>query len=219
MSIRTHAALAVVVAAALAAGGCARQGTAPPEPTPAPAQAAATPAAQPPVDVDAARVETSVRLALLEKLGVDSLGIGIDVNGNQVTLSGDVPTAANKDVAIETAQGVEGVASVTDELGVATVSGQGEGPVEAVSQEVQDEILASRVKLALFSDMDAAAFDIDVDAKQGEVTLHGTVPDEDSHKLAVATARSTDGVTKVTDDLTVQPADVPGPYTKDEGEQ
>ncbi len=214
-----HGVVALTTVAVLAMSGCARREAQQSEAAPTAAPVSATPAAEAPVDVDAARLETSVRLALLEKLGVRSLGIDIDVSDGQVTLSGDVPSAADKEVALEAARATEGVASVTDELGVEAVSGESEGPLEAVSQEVQDEILASRVKLALYGDMDAAAFDIDVDASKGEVTLHGTVPDEDSHGLALATARSTEGVTKVVDDLTVKPADVPGPYTEDKVEQ
>ncbi len=218
MSTRPHVFVALAIAAVLTTAGCSRQEPAAPEPTPA-AAASTNQKIQLPVDVGDARLETAVRLALLERLGVQSMGVGVDVTGSEVTLSGDVPTPADKDVALETARGVEGVGSVTDELGVATVSGESEGQVETVSEQVQNEILASRVKLALFGDMDAAAFDIDVDASQGEVTLHGTVPDESSHKLAVATARSTDGVNSVVDDLTVQPIAEPGPYTKEEPAQ
>jgi len=49
--------------------------------------------------------------------------------------------------------------------------------------------------------------DIDVDTNAGVVTLKGTVPTKEAHARAVALAKATDGVKRVTDQLRVGPAE------------
>lgn len=201
--------IAVAAALALAVVGCSRQ----PLPEQAAAPTAAAPNPEMPGDAAEARLETAVRLALLEKLGIQGLNVNLGIEGDAVTLSGEVATAADKTIALETVRGVAGVGSVTDHLRVVATSGAPVATAVPLSRHVEDEIVANRVKLALFNDLDAAAFAVDVTAKGGEVTLSGTVPSQQSNTLAVATARSTEGVTSVVDQLKVgSPAETPGPY-------
>jgi hyperosmotically inducible protein len=66
-----------------------------------------------------------------------------------------------------------------------------------------DAALASAVKAALEAEKDLNAQGIDVTARDGSVTLWGTVPQAERRALAVKTARGVPGVKSVQDNLQV----------------
>ena len=66
-----------------------------------------------------ATLTTKVKSALAADVGLRTLtGISVDSDGSTVTLKGSVDTAANKSRAEQVARGVDGVASVKNELTV-----------------------------------------------------------------------------------------------------
>jgi hyperosmotically inducible periplasmic protein len=69
-----------------------------------------------------------------------------------------------------------------------------------------DAGITTSVKSKLAADDTVKAYQIDVDTKEGVVSLSGTVPTAAAKEQAVQLARSTDGVTSVVDNLTVTPA-------------
>jgi predicted small secreted protein len=72
------------------------------------------------VVIDDAAITTKVKSAVLAEPGLKSLQINVDTKDAVVTLSGTVDTPALKDRAVQIAQSVQGVKSVTDNLSVKT---------------------------------------------------------------------------------------------------
>jgi osmotically-inducible protein OsmY len=65
-------------------------------------------------------------------------------------------------------------------------------------------MLESRVKLRLLDQMGLVAFNVEVEAVDGTVSLRGTLPDQDHRDIALRTAGHTKGVKKVLDILRVR---------------
>ena len=66
--------------------------------------------------VDDAAITTKVKTALMAEPGLRSLEINVDTRDNVVTLNGTVDSQEKKQRAMQIAQGVEGVKSVSDNL-------------------------------------------------------------------------------------------------------
>jgi hyperosmotically inducible protein len=66
--------------------------------------------------VDDAAITTKVKTALMAEPGLRSLEINVDTHDNVVTLNGTVDSQEKKQRAMQIAQGVEGVKSVSDNL-------------------------------------------------------------------------------------------------------
>ncbi len=66
--------------------------------------------------VDDAAITTKVKAALMAEPGLRSLEINVDTRDNVVTLNGTVDSQEKKQRAMQLAQGVEGVKSVSDNL-------------------------------------------------------------------------------------------------------
>lgn len=79
------------------------------------------------------------------------------------------------------------------------------------SDTFADNWLTAKIQAQYFADEDIRARDIDVTAKDGTVTLRGRVQDENAHLQAVQTARNTDGVITLHDELEVGPVPVAPP--------
>jgi hyperosmotically inducible protein len=78
--------------------------------------------------------------------------------------------------------------------------------LHSVRQSSQDEATASKVRTALLLSKNVSAFDIKVEATQGEVTLTGQVPSEESKTVAGAIAQDTSGVKQVQNEITINPS-------------
>lgn len=72
---------------------------------------------------------------------------------------------------------------------------------------LEDAGIAAKVKTRLVSDERISAFDVDVDAREGVVTLKGTVSKEEAKSAAEELARATDGVSGVVNMITVGSGD------------
>jgi osmotically-inducible protein OsmY len=152
--------------------------------------------------------------------------IDVDTAEGVVTLSGTVPTAVAEDRAIRLARETDGVVEVVDEIVVNTAvptsgeleggPGAGEAPgqteeaaaqaqnaAERTGELLNDAALTSSIKGRLLADMSTPGLEIDVDAKNGMVTLSGTVPTRAAADQAVSIVRRTEGVKSVVDNLRV----------------
>lgn len=201
--------VAWLVAAALTLGGC---GDAASEDTP---DASRQPAVSTPVglgtlavELDDALLGLRVRLRLLEHLRSDALGVNLVVEKGEVTLLGTVDEAANRSLAREVALSVDGVAGVSNRIEVSKAEHDEQRPVsravETAERELADAVLLARVKLRLAQELGTNALDIDADARDGVVSLRGTLPDDERREIAVATAEAVSGVTEVHDLLDVE---------------
>jgi len=72
-------------------------------------------------------------------------------------------------------------------------------------EKIADGWLTTKIQAQFFADDDIRARDISVSAHDGVVTLRGRVQSENAHTQAVQTARNTDGVRQLIDELVVAP--------------
>lgn len=152
--------------------------------------------------VEDASLGADIRLALIEKLGFDALGIRVDTAGSRVDLTGRVDKRATQELAEEVVRSVPGVGKVNNRVTLKDPGGS-ETPVgQAVASselEVQDAALELRVGKNLLGEIGRHALSLEVESTDGVVSVRGEVPDRERRDLALRAARETDGVKKVID--------------------
>lgn len=79
-------------------------------------------------------------------------------------------------------------------------------PAMAQVNTIKDGWLVMKVHSEMVDEDVLSGSDIDVDVKNGVVTLQGTVPSEAARARAIAVARANDGVKNVVDQLKIAPA-------------
>lgn len=156
------------------------------------------------VTLDDAATNFKIRTVLLEKFGTDALGIHIDVQSGHVALTGAVDKAETRAGAKAAAGGVQGVTGVDERLTV----GNGPGTktheaAAAAKRNLENALLEARVKGRLFEQVGENALKISVTARDGVVTVKGALPTNHVRATARDTARSTKGVVRLVDALTV----------------
>lgn len=121
-----------------------------------------------------ARTTLNVKLALLDKLGADSLHVDVETNGTNVVLKGTVNRRETMELAETIAKSVSGVHGIDNDIRVQATqdnpsrAGASLGEADA---EVKDGILSSKVRLALIDKMGTDGFRIGSDVANGVVTL------------------------------------------------
>lgn len=158
-------------------------------------------------EVADALLALKVKAALLDQLGIDGGRLAVDVDGHHVTLAGSVNSQSTSDRAWKVAGAVPGVDSVTmtvrieNDVAGGLIDKQVDRAIDATQGRIADAVLETRVKTRLVEEMGRAAFTVEVEAREGAVSLSGAVPDEIRRALAVQTAERTSGVKKVSDQL------------------
>jgi osmotically-inducible protein OsmY len=141
-----------------------------------------------------------VKLALLTKLGADSLKIDVDTTDGAVRLGGEVGKRETAELARTIAASVEGVTEVDNDLVVETPASTGAVARAAAETEaeVKDGILESKVRLALIDRLGSDGFRIGTEAADGVVTLEfGPELGSDRRALAVKAVEGLEGVARV----------------------
>jgi hyperosmotically inducible protein len=153
-----------------------------------------------------AGVTTAVKARLAADDTVKAYQIDVDTRDKAVTLSGTVNTAAEKTQAVAVARGTSGVVGVVDNLTVSGTAGPTTAPGDMPAGDaVRDAALTAAVKTKLLADPKVSGLKIDVDTRNGVVTLTGTVRSQAEKDEAVRLARETDSVRNVTDQITIAP--------------
>jgi hyperosmotically inducible periplasmic protein len=116
----------------------------------------------------------NVKLALLNKLGNDSLRIDVETNDGAVNLRGTVNKRETLELAETVAESVSGVKTVDNDLSLKaneqnpSTASVAAGEAEA---EVKDAVLETKIRLALVDKMGTDGFRIGTEAASGVVTL------------------------------------------------
>lgn len=149
--------------------------------------------------------------------------IDVDTKDGVVTLSGEMQSQADADEAIRVARSVPEVKNVISKLEVKPVltnkdaeerleereeqmeDAAKKDEKQTVTGAVDDAGITTKVKMKLANDDLVSALKIDVDTKDGMVTLTGTVKSELEARRAIELAESVEGVKRVTSVLTVKP--------------
>lgn len=137
--------------------------------------------------------------------------IDIDVKRDNVTLSGQVDSEIDKELAENLAKGVEGVNSVTNNITVAEDTSKKRQAMMTTdkdskrefSQYVDDVSTTASIKAELLTNSEVEGMDINVDTYKDTVTLSGEVKSEQVKSLAEAIAKKRDSVKKVVNNLEV----------------
>ncbi|HTU69834.1 MAG TPA: BON domain-containing protein [Candidatus Baltobacteraceae bacterium] len=119
-----------------------------------------------------------------------------DADGT-IALSGSARTQAERDRYVSAAKSVGGVVAVRDDLSV-------NPRLQGVREDTLDAALDVRVSAAIAGQAGANAFHIAPSARNGVVTLTGTVPSRDVDQVIVQTVRHVEGVRRVIDRITVK---------------
>ncbi|RUM87310.1 MAG: BON domain-containing protein [Thermodesulfatator sp.] len=144
---------------------------------------------------DDATITTKVKLALLRDPVTKARKIDVDTVNGVVTLTGAVETEAERRRAEEVARSVSGVRAVVNNLRVEKRS---------FGRFLDDKLLTARIKTKLIAEPGVRSLSIDVDTVNGVVTLTGVVPNKEVHQRVIEIVRTTKGVRRVIDNLTVQ---------------
>ena len=144
-------------------------------------------------------ITTAVKSKLTADDTVKAYQIDVDTKEGVVTLNGTVTNPAAKARAVELARGTDGVRNVVDNISVAsqTVSTPDDRSV------IGDAAITAAIKTKLLADTRVSGLAIDVDTRDGVVTLTGTVKSAAQKTAAMEIARATDNVKSVQDKLTV----------------
>jgi hyperosmotically inducible protein len=147
--------------------------------------------------VDDAALLTSVKSALVANPVTEAGEINVDVNRGVVKLSGFVDTQDEKAKAGDVARGVDGVASVQNDISVKKEN-------SSTGEVIDDSILTAKVKAALIESPETKAHQINVETKLGVVQLSGFVDSAAAKDAATSVARSVTGVKDVKNELSVK---------------
>ena len=144
-------------------------------------------------------ITTAVKSKLTTDDTVKAHQIDVDTKEGVVTLSGTVTDPMAKTRAVELARGTDGVRNVVDNISVAsqTVADPDDRSM------IGDAAITAAVKTKLLADTRVSGLAIDVDTKDGVVTLIGTVKTAAQKTAALEIARGTDNVKSVEDQLKV----------------
>jgi hyperosmotically inducible protein len=181
------------------------------------------------VSLACAQSDPGITTAVKSKLAADdtvkAYQINVDTNKRVVTLSGAVETFAAKEQALLLARQTDGVENVVDQLTVnpkeaAPAATTGDLTEEANDAErkagveareatdkakeiVTDPAVTAAVKARLLADTTVSGLKIDVDTKNGTVTLNGMVPTREEANRAVFLAHETAGARSVVNNLRI----------------
>ena len=122
-------------------------------------------------------------------------GVDVDTLNGQVFLRGFVDGEASRHEAEHLARATEGVRGVDNQLRIGD---------RTTARNLADRWLVTKVKSKLVADPEVSAFDIDVDAIDGQVILSGVVPEAGTRQEAERIAKATDGVKSVRNEIRVR---------------
>lgn len=144
------------------------------------------------VDSAIAKAEDAARdaQAKAESLAADARQAGQDMKAAAQEAVADAKAAAAQ-AGEEIRQGAENVKAEVNEA------------ANQVSQAADDTAITASVKADFVKDPDLSALQIDVDTKDGVVTLHGSAPSITAKERAETIARAVSGVKSVDNKLTV----------------
>ena len=152
-----------------------------------------------------ARQEGSIWTAIALNRHLSPFSIDVDVENGVAVLTGSVESDIDRDLAEQLALGTEGVKQVDNRLKVDPETRP--KPGSELSRQFDDATLTAMVKSKLLWNSHTEGLDIDVDTRDGVVTLKGSARTAEARELAGHLAQNTEGVERVNNHLSVSEAD------------
>ena len=151
-----------------------------------------------------ARQEGSVWTAFALNRHLSPFAIDVDIESGVATLTGEVESDVDRDLAEQVALGVEGVTKVDNQLRVSGEDVQRSADSDrSFSNRFNDATTTATVKSKLLWNRNTEGLDIKVSTRDGVVTLDGEANSAASSELAERLARNTDDVRRVENNLNV----------------
>jgi osmotically-inducible protein OsmY len=143
-----------------------------------------------------AAITTKIKAKLTADPQINPFNIDVDTQDGVVTLRGRVEREVAREEAGRLARDTRGVVRVDNQIEV--------GAPRSVGERASDSWIATKVKGKLTADPELNSLNIDVDVKDGVVTLSGLVKNSDHRRHAEQLARDTEGVVRVENQLRVR---------------
>ena len=162
-------------------------------------------------------ITTKIKADFVNEKSLKGSDIDVDTNDHVVTLKGTVASTAGKARAAQIAKHTKGVTQVVNTLTIApgketgtsgTMKKTGEKTKDAVSatgEAIDDGWITTKIKADFVNEDALKGSDINVDTNNHVVTLKGTVASLAGKTRAQEIAKTTKGVHRVVNELTVEP--------------
>ncbi|WDY58161.1 BON domain-containing protein [Pseudomonas sp. PSKL.D1] len=141
-----------------------------------------------------ARLEGSLQTALSLNRMLNPFRIGVEVEGHQARLSGEVENEVERQLAEHIALATRGIEQVDNRLQVKPELVERPLELRAYAQRLEDATLAAVIRARLLWSRTTEKAPIEVQSSDGVVTLRGRVDSPEAKELAGVVARTTDGV-------------------------
>jgi len=158
--------------------------------------------------LDDTGITAKVKGKLAEDSQTSAIKISVSTTNGVVTLGGTVPTDTEKTRAEQLARQTDGVKRVIDDItvdaGSIGASNAGQKADEAkkqIGETANDKLILGKIESKLVV---AGISGASVDVQNGKVVLKGTVKTQAQKTEAEDLAKNTDGVTDVTNQLTIR---------------
>lgn len=144
--------------------------------------------------VQNARLEGSVQTALSLNRVLNPFSIQVAIDGEQARLTGEVENEVERGLAERVALATKGIALVDNQLKVNPELVEHPLEARAYAQRLDDATLAAMVRARLVWSRVTEKAPIEVESRDGVVTLRGRVASAEAKELAGVVARTTEGV-------------------------
>ncbi|MGB7930802.1 MAG: BON domain-containing protein [Gammaproteobacteria bacterium] len=156
--------------------------------------------------VDDANQTAKVKSQLLWNSNTSGLAIDVDTRNAVVTLSGNVASEAEAELAEQIARNTRDVSGVENNLKVnnkdTSIADKATRESRELVQQVSDGWITAKVKSFFLYNRNVDGSDINVDTRNGVVTLRGHVDSDFEREQAITIARNIKGVKAVMSELT-----------------
>lgn len=168
-------------------------------------------AAQPQGDITTrlaeARQEGSIWTAFALNKHLSPFKIDVDVEQGTAVLKGKVENQVDRELAERIALDTKGIEKVDNQLEIDANVAAEPGTKANMAQRFEDATLTATVKSKLLWNSVTEALNIEVDSKDGVVTLKGRAQSPEGKELAGSLASNTDGVISVNNLISISAAD------------
>lgn len=148
-------------------------------------------------EIDDSLLTARVKAALFDNTDIKSLDLKVESRKGEVLLSGYVGNQDQMERAIAIVRSVPGVVSVNN--GVSLKSAP-----TTIGTKIDDGIITAQVKAALMADDSVKSADISAVTRDGIVQLSGFVNNQPQIDRALEVARTIEGVSSVSNQMTIK---------------
>ena len=154
-----------------------------------------------------ARQEGSIWTAFALNKHLSPFKIDVSVEQGTAVLKGKVENQVDRELAERIALDIKGIDKVDNQLQIDPNVAAEPGTKANMAQRFEDATLTATVKSKLLWSSVTEALNIDVDAKEGVVTLKGRAQSPEAKEVAGSLATNTDGVITVNNLISISAAD------------